>query len=108
MIVVSISEPPTRWMLTTFSLGAEMRYSPAGMWTSSTVNANGMLTVAEVFWLYAGTKPIRTNATAARILQTVRFISSLRGAVAPLNDSDSAPTSKNAQCTGDEWRVKVG
>src|SRR5271165_7105239 len=101
-LVVSVtfaSVPPTRWMLITFSLGEVMRYSPAGMRTSSTVKANGILTVAAVFWAYAGTKLMRTSATAARVIVVVRFISCLRGAVAPYNDSDFAPEAENAQCT---------
>jgi len=73
----------TRWMLITFSLGEVMRYSPAGIRTSSTVKAKGTVTVAEVFnWAYAGTKLIRTSA-AARVMVAVRFISCLLGAVAP-------------------------
>jgi len=61
----------------------EMMDSPAGMQTSSTVKPSGILTVAEVFWAYAGTRAIRTSDRVITVMRTEFFISILTGAVAP-------------------------
>ena len=47
MTVVSTSGPPTLWIEITFSLGVVMRYSPAGIRTSSTVKPKGIFTLAD-------------------------------------------------------------
>src|SRR6516162_8554429 len=83
-MVVRVSGPPTCCTVIARSLGDEIRYSPAGIPMSATVKANGMLTVAEVFWATAGAKATSTRASVNRVARVVFLISILTGAMAPM------------------------
>src|SRR5215469_11878060 len=104
-MVVRVSGPPTCCTVIVRSLGDEIRYSPAGIPMSATVKANGMLTVAEVFWATAGAKATSTRASVNRVARVVFLISNLTGAMAP-----NAPTLRlrgktlNARQVEERWK----
>src|SRR5664279_684171 len=96
-------------MLITFSLGAVMRYSPAGIRTSSTVKPKGDVHPGRGLLRGSGNHCQQKNGRqccdhVSCAFHIVLFSPWSRGSV--LERAHFAREAKNAQCTADDLRVE--